>query len=226
MSDGRSDVPGVLWQEVDGYISDRLVPEDDALAGALQASDAAGLPAIHVSAPHGRFLYVLALAIGARSVLEIGTLGGYSTIWLARGVGPDGRVVTLEAVDRHADVARQNLERAGVADRVDVLVGAARDTLETLRGHGPFDLVFVDADKGNNPHYLQAAIDLGKPGTVVVVDNVVRNGAVADSDSTRADVVGTREMFDLAGRLDGFDATAIQTVGSKGYDGFLIGVVR
>ncbi len=159
-------------------------------------------------------------------MLEIGTLGGYSTIWLARGVGPEGKVVTLEVAEDRSEVARRNLDRAGLADRVEVLVGAARETLETLRGHEPFDLVFIDADKENNPHYLQAAIDLGKPGTVVVVDNVVRAGAVADDDTTRPDLVGTREMFDRAGRLDGFEATAIQTVGAKGYDGFLIGVVR
>jgi predicted O-methyltransferase YrrM len=214
------------WHQVDDYLHDRLVPHDPALEQAIADSDAAGLPAINVSSLQGRFLWLLAMAAGARRVLEIVTLGGYSTIWLARAVGPEGRVVSLELLDEHAAVARRNLERAGVDDRVEIIVGPALDRLARLQGREPFDMAFIDADKANNPHYLRAAIDLGRPGTLIVVDNVVRDGRVANPVEDDPAVAGTRAMFDLAFELDDFDATVLQTVGIKGYDGFLIGVVR
>ncbi len=216
------------WEDVDAYLEQRLLRRDAALEAALADSVAAGLPPIQVSPLQGEFLALLTTASGARRVLEIGTLGGYSTIWLARAVGPHGRVVTLELLDRHAEVARANLERAGVADRVEVVVGPALETLPTaaVRNEGPFDLVFIDADKGNNPYYLRWAIDLARSGAVIVVDNVVRHGTVADPDNSGDDVRGTQEMFNLAAQIEGFDATVLQTVGVKGYDGFLLGRVR
>lgn len=216
------------WEQVDDYLGERLLPHDEVLEAAVADSASAGLPPIQVSPLQGQFLHLLARAAGARRILEVGTLGGYSTIWLARAVGPQGRVVTLEVSEHHAVVARRNLERAGVADRVEIVVGPALETLPTVavRGEAPFDLVFIDADKPNNPHYLRAALDLARPGTVVVVDNVVRHGSVADPDDASPEVRGTQEMFNLAAQVDNFDATVLQTVGVKGYDGFLIGYVR
>jgi predicted O-methyltransferase YrrM len=224
-SGGRADP---RWEKVDGYLAERLLPQDAVLDAALADSAAAGMPPIQVSPLQGRFLHLLARASGARRVLEIGTLGGYSTIWLARAVGPTGRVISLELLEHHAEVARRNLERAGLAEQVEVVVGPALETLPTVgvRGEGPFDFVFIDADKANNAHYLRAALELSHPGTVVVVDNVVRHGTVADPDNASPDVRGTQEMFNLAAQVPGFDVTAIQTVGIKGYDGFLIGYVR
>jgi predicted O-methyltransferase YrrM len=217
-----------LWETVDDYLATRLLPGDDVLDAAVADSAAAGLPPIQVSPLQGKFLHLLAQLSGAREILEIGTLGGYSTIWLARAVPAGGRVVSLELLPANAAVARTNIARAGLTDRAQVLVGPALDTLPTLRdlGYGPFDLVFIDADKGNNPHYLRWAIDLARSGTVIVVDNVVRHGSVADPDNSGDDVRGTQEMFNLAAQIDGFDATVLQTVGVKGYDGFLVGRVR
>src|SRR6516164_988886 len=169
-------------QEVDAFLDSTVVGDDPALTAALQASDAAGLPQIAVSAQQGKFLCLLAGAIQARRILEIGTLGGFSAIWLARGAGPDGRVVTLEYEPGHAEVARANLQRAGVADRVEVIVGAALDTLPTL-SDGPFDLVFIDADKENYAAYLDWAVRLARPGSVIVVDNVIRDGQIMDPES-------------------------------------------
>jgi len=196
---------------------------DPVLEAALAASDAAGLPAIAVSAQQGKFLNLLATATRARRILEIGTLGGYSTIWLARAVGPGGAVVTLEYEPKHAEVARANLERAGVGDRVQVLVGPALDTLPALSGE-PFDLAFIDADKENNIGYLNWAVQLCRPGAVIVVDNVIREGMILrpDSDPTAR---GSRDVLELMAEHPRLQAAAIQTVGAKGWDGFAIAVV-
>jgi predicted O-methyltransferase YrrM len=213
------------WREVDDYYTHQLVHPDQALDAALTASDAGGLPNISVSPPQGKFLMLLARLHRATRILEIGTLGGYSTIWLARGLAPGGKVVTLELDPHHAEVARANLVRAGVADRVEIVVGRAQETLARLAGTAPFDLVFIDADKTGYVEYLDWAVRLGRPGTVIVADNVVRDGAIVDAASTDANVQGIRRFNDaLAARRD-VDATAIQTVGSKGYDGFVLAVV-
>lgn len=217
-----------LWTAVDDYITDRLVAADPALDEALKASDAAGLPPIAVAPNQGKMLHIFAQMIGAKRVLEIGTLGGYSTIWLARAVPADGQVITFEYSPEHAEVARANLANAGVGDRVQVRVGAALDSLPVLAQENPepFDLVFIDADKKSNPDYFQWALKLTRPGSVIIVDNVVRGGAVTDEESTSPDVVGTRRLFDVAGAEDKVTVTAVQTVGYKGYDGFLIARVN
>jgi predicted O-methyltransferase YrrM len=212
-----------LWENVDRYISETLVQPDDALAAALEASDAAGLPPISVSPAHGKLLWLLARTLGAKRILEIGTLGGYSTIWLARGLAPGGRLVTLEALEKHAAVARKNLARAGLADRVEVRIGKALDTLPQLVG--PFDLAFIDADKQNNPEYFRWALKLSRPGSLLVVDNVVRDGAVIDARSRDAAVQGVRRLYELIAAEPRVSATAVQTVGVKGYDGFAIALV-
>jgi predicted O-methyltransferase YrrM len=210
-------------EDVDAFLNSTLIGDDPALAAALQSSDAAGLPQIAVSAQQGKFLSLLAGAIQAHRVLEIGTLGGFSTIWLARGVGPQGRVVTLEYEPKHAEVARANLQRADVADRVEIVVGAALDTLPTLTG-GPFDLVFIDADKENYVSYLEWAIKLARPGAIIVADNVIRQGRVlaAQDDAARA----VQQTLKLMGEHPRLDAAAIQTVGSKHWDGFAFATVR
>jgi predicted O-methyltransferase YrrM len=215
------------WTAVDRYVADLLVPSDPALEGALAASDAAGLPAMNVAPNQGMLLHLLARAAGARRILEIGTLGGYSTIWLARALPPDGRMVTLEAQARHAGIARENLARAGLAGRVEVREGLALDTLPRLaeEGAGPFDLVFVDADKAANAEYFEWALRLSRPGTLIVVDNVVRHGAVADGASRDPSVQGTRRLLERMAAEPRVSATAIQTVGVKGYDGFAIALV-
>ena len=212
-----------VWDRVDEYVTERLIGADPALEAALADSAAAGLPAIQVSAPQGKLLTLLARLAGARRILEVGTLGGYSTIWLARGLAPGGHLDTLEIDPRHAEVARGNLRRAGLADAVTVHLGPAIDTLPTLTG--PYDLVFIDADKRGNPDYVRAALGLARPGSVIVVDNVVRGGRVADAGDTSADVVGTRATYDLLASEPRLDATALQTVGGKGYDGLAIAVV-
>jgi predicted O-methyltransferase YrrM len=212
-----------LWENVDRYISETLVQPDDALAAALEASDAAGLPPISVSPAHGKLLWLLARTLGAKRILEIGTLGGYSTIWLARGLAPGGRLVTLEALEKHAAVARKNLARAGLADYVEVRIGKALDTLPQLVG--PFDLAFIDADKQNNPEYFRWALRLSRPGSLLVVDNVVRDGAVIDARSRDAAVQGVRRLYELIAAEPRVSATAVQTVGVKGYDGFAIALV-
>ncbi|MEU0716539.1 O-methyltransferase [Streptomyces lavendulocolor] len=212
------------WTAVDDYLTDMLAPADEALAAALADSDAAGLPAIAVSPPQGKFLHLLARVQGARTILEIGTLGGYSTMWLARALPGDGRLISLEYDPAHADVARANLARAGLDKVAEVRTGAALDTLPVLarEGAGPFDLVFIDADKPNNPGYLEWALRLTRPGSLVVVDNVVRGGAITDESSTDPAVTATRELFDLVARDPRLDATALQMVGGKGYDGMLL----
>ena len=210
--------------EVDEYLDTTVLDDDPVLSAALEDSDAAGLPKIAVSAQQGKFLSLLATAVGARRVLEIGTLGGFSTIWLARGAGPDGRVTTLEYEPKHAEVARANIDRAGVGDRVEVLVGAALDTLPSVTG-GPFDLVFIDADKENNPGYLEWAVKLTRPGSVIVVDNVIREGAILSPDQD-AVLRGTRRVLELMGEHPGLDTAVLQTVGAKHWDGFAIALVK
>ncbi len=216
-----------LWTRVDRYIEAQLIPEDPALRSAVEASAAAGLPPIAVSAAQGKFLQLLARLVRARRILELGTLGGYSTIWLARGLEPGGRLVTLEVDPRHARVARENVERADLGSVVDIRVGAALETLQALEreADGPFDLAFIDADKRNNPHYIEWAVRLGRPGTLIVLDNVVREGDVLDATGTDANLRGTRRAFELVGAHPRLAATAIQTVGCKGYDGFLMALV-
>jgi predicted O-methyltransferase YrrM len=211
------------WDAVDEYFSGLVVGKDPALDAALEDSDTAGLPQIAVSPTHGKLLHLLAMLRGARRILEIGTLGGYSTIWLARALPADGELVTLEYSAKHAELARANIARAGLADQVEVRVGAALDTLPTL--DGPFDLVFIDADKPNNPDYVRWALRLTRPGSVIVVDNVVRGGRVADPDDTDPAVVGTRRVAELLATEPTVDATMIQTVGNKGYDGFAVALV-
>lgn len=210
--------------DVDAFLDSTVVGDDPALTAALEASSAAGLPPIAVSVQQGKFLSLLAGAVGARRILEIGTLGGFSTIWLARGAGPQGRVVTLEYEPKHAEVARGNLERAGVAERVEVIVGAALDTLPNVTG--PFDLIFIDADKENNLAYLEWAVRLARPGAVVVVDNVIRDGQILRSDSDDARVVATRQTLQAMGEHPRLDTAVIQTVGAKQWDGFALALVR
>ncbi len=212
-------------RDVDAFLDSTVIGDDPALSAALQASDAAGLPPIAVSSQQGKFLSLLAGAIGARRILEIGTLGGFSTIWLARGAGPDGRVVTLEYEPKHADVARSNLQRAGVGDRVEVIVGAALDTLPTLDG-GPFDLVFIDADKENNAAYLEWAVRLARPGSVIVVDNVIREGRILEAQSDDGKIRATRQTLQTMGEHPRLDTAVLQTVGAKHWDGFALAVVR
>ena len=215
------------WNAVDDYITGLLVQPDDALREALNASEAAGLPSINVSPAHGKLLHILARAVGARSILEIGTLGGYSAIWLARALPPDGRLITLEIDPQHAEVARANIERAGVGDRVDLRLGRALDILPQLasEGCGPFDLTFIDADKPSNADYFIWALKLSRRGSLIVVDNVVRDGKVIDAASADSSVQGVRRLNEVMRRESRVSATAVQTVGSKGYDGFAIALV-
>lgn len=213
-----------LWGRVDGYIVDKLVHEDAALSDALAANAAAGLPPIDVSAAQGKLLHLLVRMSGARRVLEI---GGYSTIWMASALPADGELLSLEYEPRHAEVARANIARVGLGRKVSVRVGAAAETLPLLatENPAPFDFVFIDADKPGNPVYLDWAIRLGRPGTVIVVDNVVRNGEVVNTASSDPNVRGSRAALELIGDNRRLSATAIQTVGSKGYDGFAIMIV-
>ena len=213
-----------LWNAVDAHLVGALLSPDEVLSGALARSDVAGLPAIAVAPNQGKLLYLLARMVGARRILEVGTLGGYSTIWLARALPTDGRLVTLELDPHHAEVARENLASAGLSDRVEVLVGPALETLATLTE--PIDLAFVDADKVNNARYVEHALRLSHPGTVIVIDNTVRGGAVADDDSQDPAILGTRALHDLLAADPRVDATAIQTVGSKGHDGLTFALVR
>lgn len=213
-----------VWTRVDHYLSDTLVGSDAALDAAVAAQDAAGLPSIEVAPVNGKFLHLLARMSGARRVLEIGTLGAYSTIWLARAVGEGGRVVSIEAEPHIAALARRNLERAGVADRVEVREGRGEHVLPTLAGDEPFDLVFIDADKESNTLYLDWAARLGRPGTVVVVDNVVRSGRIVTGDDS-SQVVGTRAGLEMLGSDPRFDATALQTLDRKGWDGVAVALV-
>ncbi len=211
------------WERTDTYLSDLLIGNDRASESALTENAEAGLPAIDVSRMQGKFLHLLARAMGARTVLEIGTLGGYSTIWLARAVGDEGRVVTLEFEPRHAEVARANLDRAGVGGVVDIRVGPALDSLPHLEG--PFDLVFIDADKENNSNYVHEALRLTRPGSVIIVDNIVRGGAISDPDEDDERVRASRDVLALFASEPRLDATALQTVGAKNWDGFAMALV-
>jgi predicted O-methyltransferase YrrM len=204
-----------------------LQTEDDALTSAREAGTAAGMPAIEVSAQHGKLLFIVATAMRATRVLEIGTLAGYSTIQLARAVGPGGQVVTLEYEPKHAEVARENLARAGVDDRVEVIVGAALDTLPTLAGRGEsYDLIFIDADKENNIAYVEWAIKLAAPGSIIVVDNIARSGRVLDPAADDLQARAVRDMLEMMGANPRLEAAAIQTVGTKGWDGFAVAIVK
>jgi predicted O-methyltransferase YrrM len=215
------------WTAVDDYIAGHLLGRDDALESALAANATGGLPAIDVSAAQGKMLHLLARMAGARRILEVGTLGGYSTIWLARALPGDGRLVTLELEPHHAEVAGGNIARAGFAEKVDLRVGPAIDTLDAMiaAGEGPFDFIFIDADKPGNVAYLRAAIALGRPGTTIVVDNVVREGGVLDADSDDDRIQGTRALFAAVAAEPRLSATAVQTVGAKKWDGFLLAVL-
>lgn len=218
----------VASAEVDAWIADRLIGGDPALDKALARNAAEGLPAIDVSAAQGKLLHVLARSIGAWRILEVGTLGGYSTIWLARALPDHGVLVTLEIDPHHAEVARANLDAAGIGDKVEIRVGPAVETLSRMEteSEGPFDFVFIDADKPNNVAYLKAALALARPGALIIVDNVVREGRVTDASSIDAAILGTRALFDVVAAEPRLTATAIQTVGAKGWDGFMIAVVN
>jgi len=210
---------GKDWAKVDDYLVEALQPGDPALDQALADSDAAGLPQIAVAANQGKLLMLLAQSVGARRILEIGTLGGYSTIWLARALAADGKLVSLEYDAKHAEVARKNIARAGFAAQVEVRIGRGVDLLPAVEG--PIDFAFIDADKASNPQYFEAAVRLSRPGALIVVDNVVRGGAVIDAGGD-ANVQGIRRMFELIAGEPRVEATAVQTVGSKGWDGFCL----
>ena len=214
------------WQAVDDYIAAKLLGDDDVLATTLANNAAHGLPPIDVSAAQGKMLSLLAQIAGARRILEIGTLGGYSTIWLARALPEGGRLVTLELEPHHAAVARANLERAAMLAKVDIRVGPAVESLAAMTDEAPFDFVFIDADKQSNSLYVREAIRLGRPGTTIVVDNVVREGGVLEVDSDDEKIVGTRALFDMLSDEPRLDATAVQTVGAKKWDGFVLARVR
>lgn len=216
------------WTAVDRYITDLLVPPDDALDAALRTAAEAGLPAINVSPNQGKLLSILTHAVGARRILEIGTLAGYSTIWLGRALPPDGRLITLELDPKHADIASTNIARAGLSDKVEIRVGRAAGTLAQLaaENQGPFDLVFIDADKASIPVYFDWSLRLARPGSLIIIDNVVRSGAVADPNTQDPNVQGVRRLNELLSTETRVTATAIQTVGSKGYDGFALAYVK
>ncbi|MDW4571242.1 O-methyltransferase [Microbacterium sp. M3] len=213
------------WRRVDSYLTELLVGHDEDLEQAVADQNAAGLPAIEVAPVNGKLLHLIARMTGARRVLEIGTLGAYSTIWLARAVPQDGRIVTIEAEPRIADIARANLDRAGVGDKVEIRLGRAAEVLPTLDGGAPFDLVFIDADKESNTIYLDWAARLGRPGTVVMVDNTVRGGEIANPATENPQIIGVQRGLEMLGRDPRFDATAIQTLDAKGYDGIAIALV-
>ena len=216
-----------LWSAVDGYICEHLLEPDPALEAAVAASGAADMPPIAVTANQGKLLELLVRIHGARRVLELGTLGGYSTIWLARGLPADGRVVTLQLIPYYAGVAAANVARAGLADAVDLRVGPALETLAAMHAAGEqaFDLIFIDADKQNYPGYLEWSLKLSRPGTVLIGDNVVRSGAIVDPENRGGVVEGVRRFYELLAEEPRVDATAVQTVGDKGHDGFALGIV-
>ena len=217
-----------VWKKVDSFFTDALIPADSALDAALDANRQADLPAIDVTPLQGKFLELLIRATCAQRVLELGTLGGYSTIWLARAVGETGKVVTLELDAHHAEIAQRNLENAGIASRVDLRVGPAAKTLEALIAEAsePFDFIFIDADKASYPDYMQLSLKLSRPGTLVIADNVVRDGQVIDPNDPDPNIQGVRRFTDLVAVEPRLSATVLQTVGSKGYDGFAIAIVN
>jgi predicted O-methyltransferase YrrM len=212
------------WTQVDGYLVSLLAASDSELNQALADSTAAGLPEINVAPNQGKLLQLLATGLGSRRILEIGTLGGYSTIWLARALAPDGALISLELEEKHADVARKNIERAGHSSQVTVRVGPAAASLRQMISDGvaPFDFIFIDADKQGYPEYFTLCLELSRPGTMIIADNVVRNGEVSNAASTDVMVQGVRAFLDLVGKNERVEATAVQTVGSKGYDGFAV----
>ncbi|MEK4876852.1 MULTISPECIES: O-methyltransferase [Paenibacillus] len=216
------------WDKVDQYITERLIPQDSVLEEVLVTNQQAGLPPFDVSPSQGKFLNLLVQMKGARRILEIGTLGGYSTIWMARALPSDGQIVTLELDPIHAQVAKANLSLAEVDHLVELRVGDALEQLSQMKQEGgePFDFIFIDADKPNNPNYLKWALQFSQPGTVILGDNVIREGEVINENSEDARVVGVREFYDLLAEEPRISATAIQTVGSKGYDGFVLGIVN
>jgi predicted O-methyltransferase YrrM len=215
------------WTAVDRYFTEQLHLSDAALEAVMQANSAAALPAIDVAPNQGKLLHLLVRLTHTRKILEIGTLGGYSTIWLARALPPGGRLISLEFSPRHADIARFNIQRAGLSDRVEIRVAPALESLPIVEkeGLGPFDFIFIDADKPNNPGYLEWAINLSRPGALIIVDNVVRDGAIVDASSTDPTIQGTRRMFEMMSLDSRLSSTALQTVGSKGYDGFAMAMV-
>jgi predicted O-methyltransferase YrrM len=217
-----------LWTAVDNYIKESMVPADPILTGALQSAVDAGLPAIAVSPTQGKLLYLMARMCGARKILELGTLGGYSTIWLARALPAGGRVITMELDPRHAEVARKNFAAAGVAGSVEVRVGNALESLPKLAAEdlGPFDLIFIDADKANIPAYLEWSLKLSRPGTTILIDNIIRDGAVIEADNKDPHIRGVRQFNAMLAKENRVSATEIQTVGEKGYDGFALLVVN
>ncbi|MCA1053778.1 O-methyltransferase [Rossellomorea aquimaris] len=214
-----------VWQEVDQYFTEKLHKEDEVMEGVMKANERANLPSIDVSPNQGKLLHLLVKMKGAKRILEIGTLGGYSSIWMARALPEDGTLTTLEYSGKHAEVAKENMKAAGMDDKVTVLTGAALDTLPQLKGQA-FDFIFIDADKKNNPHYIKWAIELSSPGAVIITDNVVRGGKVTDTSIHDEDVRGVREFTDILSKEERIDSTAVQTVGSKGYDGFILGIVK
>jgi predicted O-methyltransferase YrrM len=215
-----------IWEVVDRYFLEKIVGQDAALEESQRAAEAAGLPTISVTAAQGKLLNLLIRIHGSRKVLEIGTLAGYSTIWMARALPSGGKVISLECDPKHAEIARVNIERAGVSSKVEIRLGEALQTLPMLKSESPFDMVFIDADKENNANYFQWALRLSRPGSVIVVDNVVRKGEVANEDSKDENVLGARRLVDLVATEPRVSATAIQTVGGKSYDGFLLAVVN
>jgi predicted O-methyltransferase YrrM len=217
-----------LWTDVDNYLVENLIPADPALDKALKSNQAAGLPTIDVAPNQGKLLHLLARIQGARRILEIGTLGGYSTIWLARALPSDGNLVTLEVEAKHAEVARANIERAGLSSLVQLRLGPALESLLQLQKEGakPFDLIFIDADKQNIPAYLESSLRLSRPGTVIITDNVIRDGAIINAEDPDPRVQGVRRLFEMMSADPRLDATALQTVGTKGYDGFTLAIVK
>lgn len=228
IGDRHSPVQQGQWSAVDEYVAELLAPHDAALEAALSASEAAGLPAIQVSPPQGKLLNLLARSLGAKSILEFGTLGGYSTIWLARALAEGGHLLTLEADPGYAEVARENIARAGLGDAVDLRVGPALDVLPVLHAEGadPYDFIFIDADKENSPAYFAWGLEHSRPGSLIVADNVVRGGTLADSGSDDPKVQAQRRLHEMIAAETSVSATTIQTVGSKGYDGFTIALVK
>jgi predicted O-methyltransferase YrrM len=216
-----------LWEAVDKFLDTMLIPQDSSLDDALAAAAAAKLPSIQVSSVQGKFLHLLARILGARNILEIGTLGGFSTIWMARALPEGGRIITLEADPKHADVAKKNFARAGVESKVDLRLGKALDTLPRVAadGLGPFDLFFIDANKSNMPEYFEWSLKLARKGSVIIADNVVREGAILDEKSKDADIQGIRRFLEMVGKEKRVSGTALQTVSTKNYDGFALVLV-
>jgi predicted O-methyltransferase YrrM len=223
----RLRAPERTWEAVENYFNELLIPPDPILYATLEAIDAAGLPSVSVTPNEGKLLSLLARMLGARNILEIGTLGGYSTIWLAGALAPGGKLITLEFDPKHAKIARENIARAGLNEIVELRLGRALESLPVIaaEGRGPFDLVFIDADKKNNWEYFEWAMKLSRRGSLIIVDNVVRDGAVVDASSTDSDIRGIRRFMEMLAKEKRVSATALQTVGSKGYDGFAIALV-